>query len=140
MKIKHSTRKGLTLLSIILTIALFGIVVPSLFNAILGANTSINDLKQEFEANAILSQSAQALQSIQSQNFANLTTGTHGLITTNGYWELNGTYDTVDGKYKREIIIASGGTDIVDITIQIGWTNLVMTNRSITSNISLTNW
>lgn len=140
MRHKPKTHKGLTLLSIVLSIGLFGIIIPSLFNAIMGANTTINDLTQEFEANAIMTQTIQALQSIQAQNFTNLTTGTHGLTTGSGYWQLSGSSDTIDSKYTREVTIASGGTDIVDISIQIYWTNLVAVNRDITHSITLTNW
>lgn len=140
MKLITKKRTGISLLSIVLAVGLFGIVIPSLTTAVISANRAVNDLTKEFEAYNLVMQSIHALQSIQAQSFSNLTVGTYGLSSSSGYWQLFGSSDIVDSNYTRTITITSGGSDTIDAEININWTNLNTVNRNLNHTITLTNW
>ncbi|MFC1655329.1 hypothetical protein ACFL3C_00495 [Patescibacteria group bacterium] len=151
-KIKRN--KGNSIIEIIIAIGIFALVFPTLSILVIGGfSTTLRD-SERFQADMYLQQGFEAMRSIRDYGYANLTTGTHGLTKTNGYWELSGSSDT-NGQFTREIvveeverdsncaIVASGGkvdNNSKKITATITWDIEAGNSTSISTSQYLHNW
>ena len=152
MSIKN--QKGQFLLEVLLSLGVFLVFITG--SVILVARYSNSTIKSNdlHEADLILSESVGAIESVADDDFTNLADGTYGLVKTSGVWVLQGSPDTVKGRYTRTItiepimrddncaIVSSGGTDDPDsknIVIDVSWLESGA-NRSQYLEKLITNW
>ena len=149
--------RGQSVIEVIVAVAILVIIAASSVVAILGSFSTTRLAEEETKASLFASEGLEAVQSIRNQDWANLTTGTHGLTSFGNIWAFSGTSDDPDGlaKFTRAItiatvqrdgdgdIIASGGTadpDTMDITSTVTWNFTPTRNNSVVMQMYLTNW
>ena|SRR3989338_3394898 len=123
--------KGSTLIEIIITIAIFVIITPSIIVMVLGSHMSTLRAKTRLEAVSLAIEGLEAARSIRNYKWENLTSGIHGLTTKNGYFELTATPEMI-ARYQRQINIKQLDPNTKQITSQINWQPLTGVNNSIT--------
>jgi type II secretory pathway pseudopilin PulG len=150
---KKLNKKGSSIIEIIVAVGIFTMLTSSVVVLFLGAHGSNLRDKERLQADLYLQEAYEALRSIRDYNFANLTNGTHGISSENGYWELAGSSD-IQGQFTREItisevernanceIVESGTIDSnsKEITTIISWELEAGNPTSITSTEYIHNW
>lgn len=146
--------KGFTLLELSLSIAIFviistGVVVPVIGNYL----TNLENQKM-VQANALLTESWEAVRAIRNNDWVNVANGVYGLQNTNGYWEFSGNSDIFNGFTRRVTVsniyrdangyrVASDGVldaDSKQIGIQISWQPTPYENRALNAEGLLTHY
>lgn len=95
---------GITLVEVILAIALFTFIGVGLFLAAWGTIQGTQVNQQHQQALALAEEGLEAARSIRDQGWSNLTAGTHGLTSSNGYWEWNGISNAI-GIFTRQLTV-----------------------------------
>lgn len=154
MSIKQKHPPGLSIIEVIVAIAILIIISASTISTILGAFSTNRLAQEETQATYIATQGLDAVKSISSQDWANLSPGTYGLTNSSGTWAFSGSSDT-SGKFTRTItitainrdtggnIVTSGGfTDPQSFSIQasITWNFTPTRSNTISLNQLLTQW
>lgn len=99
--------QGQSLIEVLLAIAIFGILIAGSVSLSLHYFSNIMRAQELLQADKIVNNTFEAVQSISYNDWNDLTNGNHGLTNTNGYWEFNGTSDQINNKYTRTITISS---------------------------------
>jgi len=146
--------KGFGIIEIIVAMGIFLIIVTSGATIVIQQFNSNRLGQEETEATLFAQEGIEAARSIKNQDWANLTTGTHGLDNSGGSWVLSGTSNTT-GKFTREVIIenverniggdivTSGGTfdpDTFKITSSVNWDFTSSRNNTVDVLTYLTNF
>lgn len=126
--------RGETLVEILVAIGIFAVAGSTAIMMVFSAFRSGRLGGQETQAEAVLREGLDAVQTMGTGAFNAVESGTYGLSDAGGTWELSGTSDT-DGVYTRTVTIAdterdgSGdiGSGTVDpytrtVTITVNWT------------------
>ncbi len=88
------------------------------------------------------SEGMEAVRSIKEQGdlgWAQLTDGEHGLVYSEGQWQLSGVQDTED-KFTRTVTVTSLSEDTKKITTEIDWQIDPLRSQQIQLVMELTNW
>lgn len=147
--------KGFSLVEALMSITVLALITGVVSSVLISANrggiANINALK----AQNLLNQSFEGARSIRDQNFMYLTNGNHGLQLLDGVWSFNGTSDTIDSQFSRQVTVsdvyrnASGdidesGTQLDNrskkVEVQINWQNAVEGTQSISNEEIITDW
>jgi type II secretory pathway component PulJ len=126
--------RGETLVEILVAIGIFAVAGSTAIMMVFSAFQSGRLGGQETQAEAVLREGVEAIQTMSMGAFNAVESGTYGLSDAGGTWELSGTSDT-DGVYTRTVTIAdtqrNGSGDIGagtndpytrTITIAVNWT------------------
>jgi hypothetical protein len=131
--------KALSSIEIILSLALFFVLVLGLSSAIFYGLNIRKQVGEDTKANYLLDEGIEALYAIRDSNYGSLIDGTWGLIENSGTWALGGSSDTIDG-YVRQIIISSVAANEKDLNVTISWVNGDGNSKSINTSFKLTNF
>jgi prepilin-type N-terminal cleavage/methylation domain-containing protein len=147
-------KKGFTLVELVLSITIFVMVAASVAVPVIGNYISDLENQKYVQANAILNESWEAVRSIRSRGWGNITNQVYGLTKINDYWEFTGTPDVIDG-FTRTItvtdaerdllgnLVDSGGTSDPDtkrVAIRITWQPTPYDTRQLEAESLLTNY
>jgi prepilin-type N-terminal cleavage/methylation domain-containing protein len=152
---KRKSKKGFTLVELLMTIMLFAILSGTITVIIINFTLVNKQSKLANTAYNTIEESSEALRSIRDQNFLYLTNGPHGLNLNKGIWSFSGESDQINNFYTRTIIIAdvyrdgssnittSGGS--IDertkaATIQIAYSNDLDGSKQVSTTIYLSDW
>src|SRR3989339_646451 len=150
-------QRGCLLIETILVTFLFGVIATGLVATLVTSTTSAKQGAEYIVATGYLQEGIQAVRSIRDQDWSALSSGTHGLKTTSGFYELNGVSDSLDaGVYTRTITIdpvyrtgsltgdiAPAGVldeNTKKVTVAVAWNVQAGRNQNINSIFYITNW
>ncbi len=111
---------GQSLLEVLLAIAIFILGFVTLSAVFIDSGITNRDSIERSKANRLALEGLEATRSIRDRSFAELTTGTKGLIVTGGQWFFSGTSDT-QGGYTRSIEISAPASDYRFVTSTVSW-------------------
>jgi prepilin-type N-terminal cleavage/methylation domain-containing protein len=146
--------KGFSLVELVVALAIFVIIIGGMAALIIGGHLSNFENEKRLQANAVLTETWEAIRAIRNGDWNDITNGSHGLTHSNGYWEFSGDSDEQNG-ITRQItvsgiwrdadgnILEGGGemdTDSKKIQIQISWHPLEGQDQSFTLNTYLHNY
>ncbi|MFH0820935.1 MAG: hypothetical protein V1908_04125 [Candidatus Peregrinibacteria bacterium] len=135
VKLKFSNfHRGISLLEIVIGVGIFMLVAPAIAVLILGGVKGITGNEQKIIAVNLAQEGLEAVRAIRDYSWANLTTGSHGLRNTNGYWEFNGTSEAI-APYIRTITVTDVGSMRRDVASTVTWDA-----HSYSATTRLTNW
>ncbi|MFH1012592.1 MAG: type II secretion system protein [Candidatus Peregrinibacteria bacterium] len=135
MKSIKNKNKGITLIEVIVSIAIFMLIAPTVAVMALGSVKGINKNEQGLQATALSQEALEASRSIRDYEWDNLTEGTHGLSTTNGYWELSGVSDAI-GVFTRATTVTPLNENIKEVSSTVSWGE----GESVTLATRVGNW
>lgn len=111
---------------------------PIILMMISGHNNNL--LSQEkMQAIALAQQGYEASRSIRDNDWANLTTGTHGLTDASGYWAFSGSSETI-GNFTRVIEVTTLSTDVREVEVTVTWDAKGAISDSVVITGVLTDW
>ncbi len=128
-----------------IAVALFMIIAGGLAILAVGSPLSVHEDQKRMQASHLLTESFEAVKSIRSNDWANITNGDHGLASGSGAWSFSGASDTYEGitrvinvaNVQRDAfgdIVTSGGTndpDSKEVTITISWSPFEDVDRTL---------
>lgn len=141
VKIKSHRYLAFSLVEVLLSIALFSLIVTLLIGMLVYIQDS-NIASANLEEAAILSEEGiEIAYDIRNQNFQNLTDGNHGTAIVAGVYEFQNDSDSIED-FTRVISVDSTGLDTYTkrITSTVIWQNRVGGNRSVQTEVLITDW
>lgn len=136
--IQHS-RSGFSLVEVILSAALFGLIVTIFVGAYLYGQESTALAGSRARAVMLASEGIEAVRNIRDEDYANLIDGTFGLTESGGQWVFSGSSDLTD-IFSRSITITTVDEDRKSITSNVAWTQNTQRSGSVSLITRLTNW
>ncbi len=130
--------RGFTIVEAVVAIAIFAVIASVAYAVYTNALSLERQAANKDKALWLAEEGIEATRSIRDQSFSNLTAGTKGLSNAGGSWQFSGTSDVTDG-FTRTIALASGGTDTVNATSTVTWTDHGSA-KSVSLASVLTNW
>lgn len=135
----HSNQYGFSVVEVLLAAALFALLATGLIGAFVYGSQASTHTGDRTRAVALADEGLQAVRNISNAAYANVTAGTYGLVQGSGVWTLSGTSDTT-GIYTRQIVVTSGGTNRINVSITVSWTRANGTAAQVNVATELTNW
>ncbi|MCF6276516.1 MAG: hypothetical protein L3J07_01560 [Candidatus Magasanikbacteria bacterium] len=132
--------KGFSLVEIILSGALFIMLVTTMAGSLIYTKDTTVNSGDRGRATLLAEEAVEALRNIKDDDFTLLTDGTHGLGLVSNQWDLTGTPDVTDNFFTRTIDISSIDTNRKSATTTITWNPRENTTSSYQLGIRLTNW
>lgn len=132
-------KKGFLLVEVILSSALFVLLVTTLVVAYLYGQESTVLAGNRGQAATLAEEGLEAVRNIRDHDFADLINGTYGLVISGDTWALSGSSDTV-GIFTREIEISSIDEDRKEIQSTVTWEQNPQREGSVSLASYLTNW
>ncbi|OGH68939.1 MAG: hypothetical protein A3J66_00465 [Candidatus Magasanikbacteria bacterium RIFCSPHIGHO2_02_FULL_47_14] len=134
------TYKGFSLVEVLLSSALFAIIVTGFLIAIAYSQQSIDVTGDRVRALFLAEQGVEAVRSIRDNQFESLPAdGTYGLQASTGTWQLTGVSDTID-EFTRSITLSSIDADTKEVASVVTWQQTLQRSGSIRVVSRLTNW
>ena len=135
----YKSQQGVQALEVIISMALFAILVVAVFVLFGSSITESNGLLKQARANTLLQEALDGARFIGSSDWASLAVGQHGLNYVNGSWSFSGDTDVTDGTFFRTVTIQEIDTSTKDVVIEVYWNYWGrLISRSATTR--LTNW
>lgn len=132
---------GASIVEVIIAIAIFTLVAPSIILMISGSHTGALRGESNLEATGLAQQGVEAVRAIRDYSWEDVTEGVHGLTSTGGYWELTGTPDEdLLDKYQRTITVNSLSSYKKEVIVEIGWELMEGLDQTVVMTTRLTNW
>ncbi|MDQ3076040.1 MAG: hypothetical protein M3Q34_02840 [bacterium] len=135
----YQCRQGFSLVEIILSSALFSLLVVALVGAYLYGQESTMLAGNRARANMLAEEGLEAVRNIRDAGFSNLSDGTFGLTTTSNEWNLAGSSDITD-IFTRQIIVSTIDTKRKLVTANITWQQNPQRTGSVSLATRITNW
>ncbi len=131
--------RGFSLVEIILSSAVFVLLVTALVGAYLYGQESTALAGNRARANMLAEEGLEAARNIRDAGFSNLIDGTYGLTTSGNQWNLSGLNDITD-IFTRQITISTVDSEIKQLSSAISWQQNPSRTGSVTSVTRLSNW
>lgn len=132
-------KQGFSLVEIILSGAVFILLVTALVGAYLYGQESTMLAGNRARANMLAEEGLEAVRNIRDTNFSNLTNGTFGLSNTGNQWNLSGVNDVTD-IFTRQITISTIDAKRKLVTADVTWQQNPQRTGSVSLATRLTNW
>ena len=153
--INNNKQAGFSLIEAIVALGVFALLAATVSSTAGIGYLSEKQSGERIIAQAYITEGIEATKSIRNRGWSELIDGSHGLQSSKGYWEFNGTEDALD-KYTRQIVISSvyrdENSNIVNIgegnidlhtklvTVTVTWELSPGTDNELVVNNYLTNW
>lgn len=134
-----SDPRGFSLVEVMLTSAIFVLLVTTLVGAYLYGQESTALAGRRAGAAILAEEGLEAVRNIRDHAFANLTDGAYGLSTSGNQWSLSGSQDTND-IFTRQIVISTIDTKRKSITAHVTWQQNPQRYGLVSLATRLTNW
>src|SRR3989338_1390661 len=115
-----NVQQGFSLVEVILSSAIFVLLVTALVGAYLYGQESPALAGNRAGATMLAEEGLEAVRNIRDAGFSNLTDGDYGLTTAGNQWNLSGSQDTSD-IFSRQIVISSVDAKRKSITANVSW-------------------
>lgn len=151
----HHSKHGQTLIEVVIVTALFAVLSAGIISAILTSSRGAAESGRYLIANGYIQEAINAVRSIRDRDWSQMTNGTHGFSTANGFYEFSGTSDafgiytrttTIENVYRfggmTGPIAASGTLDPNSkrVTVNVRWQTSLGLIRNIDSVFYVFNW
>jgi len=136
---RSNVQQGFSLVEVILSSAVFVLLVTALVGAYLYGQESTALAGNRARANMLAEEGLEAVRNIRDADFANLTDGTYGLATGSNQWDLSGLSD-VTGIFTRQITISSIDSSRKQISCTVSWQQNSQRAGAVTAVSQMTNW
>lgn len=116
--------KGQSLIEILVALAIFILVISTVFSIVASSFLSIRQAQERLQAVFLAQEGLEAVRSIRDNDWASLTNGSHGLTITDNHWVLNGTEENLGSQLnqgKRQIAITDYDIDQKLINAKVSW-------------------
>lgn len=134
-----NTRKGFSLIEVLLSIVVFAMLVTVFISSMIYGQESERLAGDRARATFLAQEGLEAVRNMRDENISNLANGNHGLAVSGNVWSFSGTSDVTD-IFTRTIIISDIDTTTKLITSNITWKQNEQRNGSITLAGRLNNW
>lgn len=139
MKRFASGQAGFSMVEIMLSVAIFGMVTTALIGAIIYARESIGANGSRNRATYLSQEGMEAVRSIRDRDYTLLADGTYGLALVGGQWTFSDTPDVTDG-FRRQVEIAAQSETAKQVTVTITWQQTPQRTGTIEQAMNLTDW
>lgn len=148
------TKKGQSVIEVIVAIAIFVILAGGTVTVVLGSFLSSRQGEEETKASFLAREGVDSVESIRNQSWSNLADGPHGLTNLSGKWAFSGTGETIN-KYTRVVtissvqrsaggnIVAAGGTNdpnTKQVVSKVTWNFTPAQQSTVDMTQFFTNW
>lgn len=130
---------GFSLIEVLLSVALFAIIIFALLGGIIFGEQSTALSGARERASFLAEESLEAVRNMRDAGFTNLTDGQHGLAISGNKWSFSGTSDTTN-IFTRQITISTVNADTKQIASTVTWQQNLQRTGTLTLNTYLTNW
>lgn len=130
---------GFSLVEVILSSAVFALLVTALVGAYLYGQESVALAGNRARATMLADEGLEAVRNIRDENFSNLTDGTHGLVISGNQWTLSGTSDATD-IFTRQVAVSSVDANRKQVTATVSWPQTPQRAGSVALITYLTAW
>lgn len=134
------TNKGFSLVEVILASSVFALLVTAFVGAYLYGEESTALASNRSQAVLLAEEGLEAARNIRDASFANLTPGTHGILSTLNQWEFSGTSDTTDSFFTRQVVISNPTPNRKEVMSIVTWQQTPSRTGSVTLTTQFTNW
>ena len=137
---KFQTRRGFSLLELILAVAIFSLGSIAMATLLIDSNIST---KLSIETTESLFQAKEGInitRAIRDNNWDDLAEGDHGIDTDSSTPVFSGSADIIDGKYTRIVTISDISTSTKNISVAVSWELTPSRTISTTLETVLTDW
>ena len=131
--------KGFSLVEVLLTSTLLGLILSSFTGAYIYGNTTTAIAGSREQAVLLAEEGIEAIRNIRDEDFANLTPGTYGFALSGNEWILSGTSDNV-GIFTRNVTISSINEYEKQATVNVAWQQNYQRTGLVTLVTNLTDW
>ena len=138
---KLPTQQGFSLVEIILSSAVFVLLVTALVGAYLYGQESTALAGNRARAVMLAEEGLEAARNIRDESFSNLTHGSKGLAISLGQWIFSGGSDITDG-FTRSVVInpVAGSDNKKNVTVNVTWQQNQQRTGTVSLISRLTNW
>lgn len=133
-------QNGFSLLEIILSISLLGVLATALIGVLLYAQESAVLIGNRGRAVILVDEGLEAVKNMRDQSFALVTNGAHGLSTSGNQWSFSGVSDVVDSFFTRALNVSSVDTDTKEIVTSVAWQQNRQRTGTVDVSMRLTDW
>jgi prepilin-type N-terminal cleavage/methylation domain-containing protein len=133
------TAKGFSLVEVLLSIAVFSLLVTALAGAYLYGQESTVLAGNQSRATLLAEEGLEAVRNIRDAGFANLVDGTYGLATGGNQWNLSGSSDGTD-IFTRSVTIATINATVKSVTSSVSWQQNAQRSAAVSAVSYLTDW
>ncbi|MCK5461076.1 hypothetical protein KAI58_03765 [Candidatus Gracilibacteria bacterium] len=130
---------GFSLVEVILSVAVFSMIVTGFFGAIIYGPESTRLSIERSRAIFFAEEALEAVKNICEEDFLSLSDGTYGLVLSGGQWTLSGTFDQ-DDIFTRTITIETIDEYTKRVVTSIIWEQNEQRSGTISQETYLTNW
>lgn len=132
---------GFSLVEIILTSAIFVLLVTALIGSLLYGQESTALAGNRARAVMLAEEGLEAVRNIRDENYANLIPGSKGLVISSNQWIFSGISDATD-IFTRSTVISPVGSDDnkKKITVNVTWQQNPQRTGAVSLTSRLTNW
>lgn len=134
-----SQTDGFSLIEVVLSAALFVIIVAAIFGAVYAGLESTRLSGSRARAVYLAEQGLEVVRNIRDNDFDALADGTYGLTHNGSQWQLTASPDVTD-IYTREIVITTLSSTRKQIESTVTWEQNLQRDGSVTLTTYLTDW
>lgn len=138
LHIKDKKLKGISLIELLLSIALFSILVTGLSSAVFYLLQSQKDTAYRAKAIFLAQEGIEAVKIIKKNNFSSLASGNYALSTSANTWSLVAGIENIDG-YQRQITISTIDANTFRAISTVTW-NDTFNSQQVQYSTYFTNW
>lgn len=133
------TRTGFSLIEVILSIAIFVLLVTAFAGAYLYGQEATMLAGNRARAVMLAEEGIEAARNLRDPAFSNLVDGNYGISTSSNQYSFVAGSDS-DGFFNRSINISSASAQRKDVTAQVTWQQNPQRTGAVTIVTRLTNW
>ncbi len=115
-----TSKKGFSLVEVILAGSLFALLVTAFIGAYLYGEESSMLAGARTRAVMLAEEGLEATRNIRDASFSNLTDGNHGLAIAGNQWAFSGATDT-NGIFTRQVVVSTVDTKRKNVTSNVTW-------------------
>ena len=134
-------KKGFSAVDILLSVALFGLLVTGLIGALIFGEQSSQVAGFRGRAVLVAEEGLEAVRNIRDHSFGNMVNGTYGLAASAGVWTFSGSFDVTD-IFTRSTTIADStvSASFKLVTATVTWQQTPQRAGSVVLSTEMTNW
>lgn len=138
--IHNSYQNGFSLIEVILSSAIFALLVTALVGAYLYGQEATALAGNRARAVMLAEEGLEASRNIRDASYSNLTLGTHGLQISSNQWGFSGTADVTDSFFTRQIVVSSVDANHKNVTSTVSWQQNPVRTGTVSLITRFTNW